>query len=183
MSRKFKTGKNNRFQYIYYTAEGENIKLTPGEDGMTEEFIKLLHSMDDFELDEHRRYEHRVTGPLDAYEEFDIELANNQIMFLADESTNPEKICIRNQEEQEYQNILDILTEAMQTIPPQQKALFKKAYIDKRTNTEIAIEEGVTEAAIRNRLKKMHSRIKNIFNKKGGSNGSFFSLINRGINI
>lgn len=36
MSRKFKTSQKKREEYIYYTAEGTRILITPGEDGATD---------------------------------------------------------------------------------------------------------------------------------------------------
>jgi len=51
----------------------------------------------------------------------------------------------------------------MECLLPQQKELFKKVYLDKRTNTDIAAEEGVTETAIRNRLKKIQEKLKKYF--------------------
>lgn len=51
MSRKFKTGKKNRTNYIYYAADGTQVVLSPGENGGTEAEISLLHHMDDEEYD------------------------------------------------------------------------------------------------------------------------------------
>lgn len=50
--RKFKTAEKNRTNYIYYTAEGKPIVITPGmvdEDGkaVTESLITMLHDWDD----------------------------------------------------------------------------------------------------------------------------------------
>lgn len=46
MKRAYKTSKKKRTNYIYYTAEGTKIVITPGEDGVTEADIELLHTMD-----------------------------------------------------------------------------------------------------------------------------------------
>jgi len=51
----------------------------------------------------------------------------------------------------------------METLEPQQRILFEKKYISKRSNTDIAAEEGVSEAAIRNRLKKIHQKLLKFF--------------------
>jgi asparagine synthase (glutamine-hydrolysing) len=40
------------------------------------------------------------------------------------------------------------------------KELIKKVFYEKRTNVSIAAEEGVTEAAIRNRLKKIYENLR-----------------------
>jgi RNA polymerase sigma factor (sigma-70 family) len=163
MSREYKTSQKNRTNYIYYTTEGTKIVITPGEDGVTEANIELLHSMDDIQVDEQRRYDYRVTTHLDAYYDGDSEAANDRNKYLSDDSENPEHLYVEAEDKAEHQDLVDKLTKAMECLLPQQKELFKKVYIEKRSNTDIATEEGVTEAAIRNRLKKMHEKLRKIF--------------------
>ena len=160
MSRNFKTSQKNRIDYIYYTAEGTKIVIIPGEEGVTEADIELLHSMDDVEVDEQRRYEYRVNTHLDAYHEGENESANDRNKYLADDSINPEELLIANEDELHHLSSIDKLAAAMECLLPQQKELFKKVYLDRRSNTDIAAEEGVTEAAIRNRLKRMHEKLR-----------------------
>jgi len=162
MSRKYKTSQKNRTTYIYYTAEGTKIIITPGQDGVTEADIDLLHSWDDAEVDEQRRINYR-TSHLNAYHDGDNEEADDRNSYLADDSTNPEAIFIENEEEKAHQALLNKLAVAMESLLPQQLELFKKVYVDKRSNTDIAAEEGVTEAAIRNRLKKIHEKLRKHF--------------------
>ena len=162
MKRAYKTSKKKRTNYIYYTAEGTKIVITPGEDGVTEADIELLHTMDDDEVDEQRRYDYRVTTHLDAYHDGEEEAANDRNKYLADDTVNPEHLIIQAEDEAEHQDMLDKLTKAMECLLPQQKELFKKVYLEKRSNTDIATEEGVTEAAIRGRLKKLQERLRKI---------------------
>lgn len=77
MSKAYKTSQKKRTNYIYYTAEGTNTTITPGGDGVTEAEIELLHSLDDNEVDEQRRYDYRVKAYLDAYRDGEIESANS----------------------------------------------------------------------------------------------------------
>ena len=114
-------------------------------------------------MDVQRRYDYRVTSHLDAYHDGENDAADDRNKYLADDSVNPEALYITNEEEQVHQAYLDKLTAAMECLLPQQKELFKKVYLDKRSNTDIAAEEGVTEAAIRNRLKKMQEKLKKYF--------------------
>lgn len=51
------------------------------------------------------------------------------------------------------------LYKAVETLLPQQKELIHKVYFQELTLVEIAKGEGVTEAAIRNRLKKIYRRL------------------------
>jgi RNA polymerase sigma factor (sigma-70 family) len=162
MSRQNKTSKKTRTGYIYYTADGSKFVITPGENGVTEADIELLHSLDDTEVDEQRRYDYRVTEHLDAYHDGDGEEAGDRNKRLADNRTNPEAVLIAQEEEEAYSETLFRLTEAMNSLQPQQRELFEKVYIQRRSYTSIAAEECVTEAAIRNRLKKIHEKLKNI---------------------
>ena len=52
------------------------------------------------------------------------------------------------------------LYSAMEILSPAQRELLEKVYFEERKITDIAREEGVSEAAIRNRLKKLYSRLK-----------------------
>ncbi|RBR30068.1 RNA polymerase sigma factor [Enterococcus cecorum] len=162
MKRAYKTSKKKRTNYIYYTAEGTKIVITPGEDGVTEADIELLHTMDDDEVDEQRRYDYRVTTHLDAYHDGEEEAANDRNKYLSDDTTNPEHLMLQAENEAQYQDMLDKLTKAMESLLPQQKELYKKVYLEKRSNTDIAAEEGVTEAAIRGRLKKLQEKLRKI---------------------
>jgi hypothetical protein len=66
MQRHVKTSQKKRATYIYYD-ENRNklIELLPSEHGVTEADIALLHSMDDAEADEQRRYDYHITEHLD----------------------------------------------------------------------------------------------------------------------
>lgn len=164
MSRKCKTSQRNRTSYIYYDEAGNKLmELIPGESGVTVADIERLHKMDDEEVNEQRRYEYRIADYLDAYADRDGEPINDRNQHLADEQSNPEEICITKEGVREHWDRLESLARAMDYLLPQQKELYKKVYLDKRSNTDIALEEGVSEAAIRNRLKKMHERLRKYF--------------------
>lgn len=162
MSKKYKTGRANRTSYIYYTSDGSKITLTPGESNVTEADIELLHAMDDNEVDEQRRFAyhtiHLNTGCGD--ENWEMGDHDNR---LSDSSFDPENILLEKEDERDYQSQLKNLRKAMNSLQPRQLALFRKVYVERCTNTEIAAEEGVTEAAIRNRIKKMHEKLRKFF--------------------
>lgn len=60
----------------------------------------------------------------------------------------------------EHREDMARLYSAMEALSPSQRELVKKVYFEERKITDIAREEGVTEAAIRNRLKKIYPRLK-----------------------
>lgn len=152
--RSYKTSQIKRTSYIYYSADGEKITITP-DDGVTETHIELLHCLDDAEVNQQRRHSHMVPVHLDNYSDY-----SDHNPYLSDDYLNPETVLIKHESELEHQRSLSKLGEALKDLLPQQKELLIKVYQDGRTCSEIAREEGVTEAAIRNRLKKVHEKIK-----------------------
>ena len=56
------------------------------------------------------------------------------------------------------------LAEAMERLSPEQRELLKKVYFENIRIVEIARAAGVTEAAIRGRLKKIYARLKKFLN-------------------
>ena len=60
----------------------------------------------------------------------------------------------------EHREDMARLLSAMEVLSPAQRELVEKVYFEERKITDIAREEGVSEAAIRNRLKKIYSRLK-----------------------
>lgn len=152
--RSYKTSQVKRTSYIYYSANGEKITITP-YDGVAETHIELLHSLDDSEVNEQRRHYHMVPVHLDNYS-----ADEDHNLYLSDEELNPEAVLLEHESELDYQESLVKLGLALGELLPQQKELLLKVYQDGRTCSEIAREEGVSEAAIRNRLKKVHEKIK-----------------------
>lgn len=180
MQRHDKTSERKRTTYVYYGADGKKLmELIPGENGVTEALIDELHAMDDAEVNEQRRYEYRIAEHLDAYRDGDGLDTADRNKRLADNRLNPEEVLIAGEEAETYAGMLARLSEAMNCLEPRQRELFKKKYVDKRANTDIAAEEGVSETAIRKRLCVINEKIQKILLKEG-SNPSNFSHIAEG---
>ncbi len=159
MLRNYKTSKKNRTNYIYYSADGQTIKIIPNENGVTDAIIATLHSFDDEEYNAGRREKYHVPVHMDAYCDKNEDDAADRNAYLTDNASNPLESIIKSIEETEYKEKLDRLRAAIETLKPQQKELIKKVFFEKRTNVSIAAEEGVTEAAIRKRLKKIYENL------------------------
>ena len=159
MSRKFKTKKSKRTNYIYYQAEGPQIILTPGKDGVTEADITMLHEMDDEDYDKERRNDYRTTYISSYFPGEDDVDKEDRNKFLIDHDSDINKIIEKKCEEKNHQMNLNILKKAMQSLLPQQKELVYKKYFKGQSNTYIAKKEGITETAVRNRLKKIYQKI------------------------
>ena len=148
----FKTKKNQRTSYIYRDAHGRKVvELKPGEDGVTAAHIVILHSEDDSVHNADKRdYTHGLLHIEQMGTDGD-DYSTDKLSCLADESADPEVIFINSLEAAEksgaFKAVWDKLSDS-------QRSLVIKKLL-KRTNVDIAKEEGCTEAAVRNRLSKI----------------------------
>ncbi|MFR9201476.1 MAG: hypothetical protein ACLVML_11950 [Candidatus Gastranaerophilaceae bacterium] len=92
--RQFKTSKKNRTNYTYYYADGTKFTLTPGENGITEADIAMLHESDDTEFNAQRRENYHAPVHYQAYTDGDSNNADDRNDYLADTSADPEKSLI-----------------------------------------------------------------------------------------
>lgn len=146
MSRKLKTGKKSRTTYIYYSEDGSRTVLRPGEDGVTEADIALLHKMDDDEFDNDRR-----ESSAERFSPFEDWLVENE----STEAPVPmEDTVLRDLNVQK-------LDRAIETLHAAQKKLLFQVYFRGMKVTEIAREEGVDESSVRERLKWIYKKLKN----------------------
>ena len=76
-------------------------------------------------------------------------------LFPSDENVEAE-----TETKDQYHRLYD----AIALLEPQQKELVRQVFFNERKIEDIASEEGVSEAAIRNRLKKIIQRLKKILN-------------------
>ena len=165
--RKFKTAEKNRTNYVYYTAEGKAIRLSPGmtddDQEVTEEIITLLHTMDDDEVDAERREWYHCPVHYQSYTGGSGEDAEDRNDYLEDVSANPLEQILAEIDEQERSAKIDRLETVISNLTYLQQSTIKKRFFMGMTNVAIATEEGVSEAAIRNRLKKIFEAIKKKF--------------------
>ncbi len=164
MERNLKTSKKKRGTYVYYNVDGKGMEIFPGENEVTEVHIKLLHEMDDEAVDEKRRYYYMVVDHIEEYYQekegkCEEKYFGFKSKYLIDNEMNPEVLYIKNEEKNEKREMLNQLRFAMKTLLPEQRNLFSKKYVENRSNTDIAKEEGVSESAIRGRLKRIEERI------------------------
>lgn len=157
--RQQKTSKKNRDTYIYYGADGKKVvELIPGEDGVTEALIAMLHEEDDEEFNSNRRQDYLAPIHYQAYKDGEGGDAEDRNDYLTDDRFNPEKAFIdwltQTEHSTSFKEIWDRL------LPQQRDLIQKKA--KGRSNVDIAEEEDVSEAAIRNRLKKIQDKFKNL---------------------
>lgn len=147
-----------RSTYIYYSADGTKYELKPGVDGVTEMDIAMLHQEDDDEFNGRRREDYHVPVHYQAYEDGDGDSADDRNDYLADNRVNPETAFIGDMEKAEKDSRFKAVWDRL--LPQQKELALKK--LAGRSNVDIAAEEGVSEAAIRNRMKKIQDKFKNL---------------------
>jgi len=167
--RRNKTSENNRETYKYFFSSGKllaEIKVgMTGSDGVavTEELIALLHEMDDAEVREVWRIAKHPTVSYSTPGKLECCISEDRNGALADWSTNPETLLFSEDKPVLwFAYLLDRLPDAIELLLPQQQRLVDMVYYDRLNNCEIARIEGVTESAIRDRLRKIHARLEKI---------------------
>ncbi len=160
--RTFKASKKNRTDYTYHFLTGKSVTIIPDKVG--DDWIATLHTDDDAIIDADRREKYHASVSYDACIGSDgaSDFNKEKIKYMEDTAPDPLECIIEAIDEQEHTEKLERLKAAIQTLQPQQIDLIYKVFYAKRTNVDIAAEEGVTEAAIRKRLKKIYA---NLFKK------------------
>lgn len=147
-----KTSKANRATYRYYDINGKCCcELIHGQDGVTEVLIQQLHAADDDEFDANRREAYHVPVHYAAYSCGDAEEAEDRNAYLADEDADPSFILEKAFTRAEFQQAFHDRWAKLNA--DQRRLVLRKA--NGESNVSIAAELGVSEAAIRNQLKRI----------------------------
>lgn len=157
--RKFKTATDNRTNYIYYLDDGSKCVITPGENGENTTIIAQLHAMDDEQVDADRREEYHCPVHYQAYSDGEGEDADDRNPYLCDTAADQLEQMLVSINEQEHSEKVDRLKAALTTLTDLQKNTVYKKFYRNMSNVDIAAEEGVSEATIRNRLKKIFANL------------------------
>ncbi|MDY0410623.1 sigma-70 family RNA polymerase sigma factor [Paracerasibacillus soli] len=161
------TKQAKRTENLIFTISGSKkiATILPGKNGVTQIDIEILHSEDDQEVDEGRRYDYRIACNLESYvdENGDSKAEHNKL--LADWDADPFNEILEMENCEEKQKLIEQLHKAMGQLTDKQFRTIQKKFYEQKTNVEIAAEEDVTEAAIRNRLNKIYRRLEKLISK------------------
>ena len=178
---KFRTAKKDRTTYIYSDAYGRKAaELKSGEDGVTEALITRLHAEDDAVHNTAKRDNYHGLLHLNQTGFDGDDLLDDRQMDLSNPDANPETLFINTLKAVERSSALKT---AWDSLSDKQRELVMKKLL-KRTNTDIAREEGCSEAAIRKRLAKIQKhfeffkkyRVRNRCIFRGSLEGQISSL-------
>lgn len=128
-----------KIQYFY--CDGQSISIEV-EDGLGEIIIQL-------EKDEYNG-NRRETRRHESYSD-----DNDKQDILVDPAVDIEADIIRSADNNR-------LYQAIQALQPQQQELVQQVYFENRKIKDIAQAQGVTEGAVRDRLRKIHIRLKKL---------------------
>lgn len=133
--------KNGELKDVYVCVDDETARVLEQVD----EDTRKAYLQDEYEMITAENYHKRHTQSLDKSLEngFDI----------ADERQDVEENVVREMENERVRN-------AIEQLEPQQQWLVEQIYCNERTRVNIAKELGVSEFAIRDRLKRIHEKIK-----------------------
>ena len=151
--------KKNRDTYTYVWVDGSTTTLVAGQDGVTEEFIELLHEMDNEGLNAQRR--ERRKAPRYIEEVFGEDSDNDKNNLLRDSRYDPAEMLHTMVDAEEREQQLVKLQEALNMLSEKQKRTIEKLFFEGKTLVEIAAEEEVSETAVR---KRRDAAIKNLKN-------------------
>lgn len=173
-----KTKLENRGTYTYIFNDGRRVTIKPGEEGVTEEFIKKLHSLDDSEVYFNNKNWHR---PLSEKEKQDIkewegkhpgekyqEVWNLSIDSIFDEDGNQDK-CIYLADstsiEDDPSDEVDRLREVVSKMTEKQQRVYELHFLEDYSLTEIAAIMGTSVASVHKHKEKILKFIKENFKR------------------
>lgn len=162
LEKRYITNQRRRAIYIYTSENQPPVTIIPGENGVTEVDIKVNHEMDDEEIRAWNRYIEKTNHYIDDFVG-DSQAEHNKV--LADWDADPINEIVKTEDSQKKQELIEQLDDAMEHLTEKQLRTIQMKFFENRTNVDIAAEEGVSEAAIRNRLSKVYRRLGKLIKK------------------
>ncbi|NCA93258.1 sigma-70 family RNA polymerase sigma factor [bacterium] len=129
---------------ISYKINGKLVKMEVSEEFATSyaEYVKADEMIERKELRRHQSLDKSLNNGFD----------------VADESSNVEDTVIKQEEIEE-------LYKAIKTLEPKQQRLVNQIFFQGRTMTSIALENGISQAAITQQMQVINARLKRILEK------------------
>ena len=173
-----KTPQRERGTYTYHFDDGKKVTIKPGVEGVTEEFIKKLHSLDDSEVYYNHKNWHR---PISEKEKLDIkeweekhpgekyeEVWNLSIDSIFDEDGNQDK-CIYLADnttiEEETTDEVDRLREVVSKMTEKQQRVYELHFIEGYSLTEVAAITNTSIPSVHKHKEKILKFIKENFKR------------------
>lgn len=127
----------------YEFVTGEIVEIEVPED-ITKVSIEI-----DRDIYNHNRKETRRHNSIDYMEDAGLQFEDNSVDIVVD---------------LEQKEVIDEIEQALDILLSEQKELIEKVFYKNMKIVDIAAASGVTEAAVRNRLKKIYKKLKKVLN-------------------
>ena len=173
-----KTPQKERGIYTYHFDDGRKVTIKPGEEGVTEEFIKQLHSLDDSEVYYNNKNWHRH---LSEQEKQDIkewedkhpgekytEVWNLSIDSVFEEDGNQDKSILladNSSVEDEVSDDVDELRAVVSRMTERQKQIYELHFIEEYSLTEVAAILNISIPVVYKHKEKILKFIKENFKR------------------
>ena len=163
---------NLTYSYTYWNEESKayiTIPITPGQDGVTEDHILFLQDLDHREALDNRYAKEHLGFDTENQKALCVKdperFPDDPIENLGTSQTDPAYLL--DQASNEPSAMVELVSQLMQELEPQQVDLIYEVYGACRQLTEIAKEQGVTTAAISRRISKIVARLRKLFAQRG----------------
>jgi RNA polymerase sigma factor (sigma-70 family) len=155
--RKYRTPQNQRATYIYENG----IEIRPGENGVTEVDIEMLHRFDD---EEWNQYHADTRNDLKSHSAptVSIEVIDTDGVWLKNIVADPFEILLAQKDEE---MLVSRVRNAIEKLPSKQREAVTAVWLDGMTASDYAKSKSVTEAAVSQILSRSFNRLKKIFKK------------------
>ena len=158
------TNKNDNTTYTYKSVDGTTSTIRVGENGVTEDMIILLkaedHKEELQELYQERHSSYAFKNAMRRYYQSGNETAENPLEQIPDPHAAIEEILFS--EDADESELLQRLCQAIDHLTDNQRDLIHELYGMKKKIVEIAQEQNVSPAAIRDRRAKIFKRIEKL---------------------
>lgn len=152
MFRRIKTAKSKRTSYIYYSDTGTKTIISP-EDLDDENYIAILHELDDEEVDRNRR---EMDNHTSIYAANDNEL----VVEIVDKSVNVKDDVLAALDEFDIKN--DKLLKAVMELNPLDQQILKLYRFEGMKQTEIAEILGLSRNAVQHRSADLIKKLRRL---------------------
>lgn len=128
-----------KISYEFVTGEIVEIEVPENITKMSIEIDRDIYN--------HNRKETRRHNSIDYMEDVGLQFEDNSVDIVVD---------------LEQREVIDEIEQALDILLPEQKELIEKVFYKNMKIVDIAAASGVTEAAVRNRLKKIYKKLKKV---------------------
>lgn len=173
-----KTKQENRGTYTYIFDDGSRVTIKPGEEGVTEEFIKKLHSLDDSEVYYNHKNWHRPISEQErqAIKEWEekhpgekyTEVWNLSLDSVFEEDGNQDKSILladNTTMEEETSDEVDRLREVVSRMTEKQQRVYELHFIEGYSLTEVAAITNTSIPSVHKHKEKILKFIKENFKR------------------